>query len=89
MQPTDATDATDKPKHQIKKGHEDRAFSFFSNVTDAKPFRNPDRQNNANSVTYSLSAFVDHIKTGEPFLDNKNFKSTIEQIRSETDRAKL
>lgn len=74
--------------HQIKKSHEDRAFSFFSNVTDAKPFRNPERKSNANSVTYSLWSFVHHIKKGEPFLDKKDFKTLIEQIRSETDASK-
>ena len=75
--------------HQIKKSHEDRAFSFFSNVTDAKPFRNPERKSNANSVTYSLWSFVHHIKKGEPFLDKKDFKTLIEQIRSETDASKI
>ena len=75
--------------HQIKKSHEDRAFSFFSNVTDAKPFRNPERKSNANSITYSLWSFVHHIKKGEPFLDKKDFKSIIEQIRSETDASKI
>ena len=75
--------------HQIKKSHEDRAFSFFSNVTDKKPFRHPERKSNANSVTYSLWSFVQHIKKGEPFLDKKDFKSIIEQIRSETNPASI
>jgi hypothetical protein len=74
--------------HQIKKDHDDRAFSFFSNVTDTKPFRNPARKSNANPVTVSLFWFVHHIKKGEPFADNKDFKTIIEQIRSEPDPAK-
>ena len=36
MQPTDPTDL---PTDQIKKGHDQREFSFFSNVKDKKPFR--------------------------------------------------
>jgi len=74
--------------HQNKKDHDSREFSFFSNVTDTKPFHNPARKNNANPVTVSLFWFVHHIKTGEPFADNKDFKTIIEQIRSETDPAK-
>jgi hypothetical protein len=74
--------------HQIKKDHDARAFSFFSNVTDTKPFRNPARKSNANPVTVSLFWFVHHIKKGEPFADNKDFKTIIEQIRSEPDPAK-
>ena len=85
MQPTDPTDL---PIHQIKKGHDQREFSFFSNVTDAKPFRHPEKRSNANSETYQLISFVHHIKTGEPFSDNNDFKAIIEQIRSETDPAK-
>ena len=86
MQPTDPTDL---PTDQIKKGHDQREFSFFSNVKDKKPFRHPKKRSNANSETYQLISFVHHIKTGEPFSDGKDFKAIIEQIRSETDRAKI
>ena len=73
---------------QKKKDHRAREFSVFAHCKTDAPYRDPERQSNANSVSVTLDMLVSCIKTGDELRRGLPFKNTIELIRSEPDEKK-